>query len=276
MYDTVVDKRTFATLNFGQRDQLLLHAAVVENAQQLNLPIFQLKNVDVKTIELNKNNIQLKNATLDGPLLTAEEQAELILPNGFTKELGEVLVDIKIKRVDRKKYELQVDQQLFTYFGDTNVYNYPKKEIVFNTGYQQKQANITMTLSPGQYELKSITLIFNSYKNYPALAKARLAQSLQNVQFTEERVSGSIQAQQAGILFLSIPYSAGWHIQVDGVATEALKVNSAFIGIPVTKGTHHVEMVYVTPYFHWGVGISLATLIFLMLYTLRMRKKQHE
>jgi uncharacterized membrane protein YfhO len=276
MYDAVVDKRTFDTLNFGQRDQLLLHAAVVENAQSLNLPIFQLKNVDVKTMALNKKDIQWKNATLDGSLLTTKEQAELILPNQFAKELGEVLVDIKIKRVDGKRYHLQVNNQLFIYLSNTYIYNYPKQEIVFNTGYQQKQDKIMMKLSPGQYELKGITLTLNSYKNYPALTKARRAQSLQNVQFTEERVSGSIQAQQAGILFLSIPYSEGWHIQVDGVATKALKVNSAFIGIPVTKGTHHVELVYRTPYFRLGVGISAVTLIFFILYTVSVRKKQRE
>jgi uncharacterized membrane protein YfhO len=275
MYHAVVDEQTFATLNYGQRDQLLLHAAVVDHAQSLSLPKFQLQNLDVKSVELPKRDIQLKNATLAGSLLTVKEQAELILPNVFAEELGEVLVDIKLKRIDGEKYELQVDHQLFTYFGDTHIYNYPKDEIVFNTGYQQKPANMTMTLSPGQYELKSITLTLNSYKNYLALTKARRAQSLQNVQFTEQRVSGSIQAQQAGILFLSIPYSEGWHLKVDGVATEALKVNFAFIGVPITKGKHQIELAYRPPYFRLGVGISLATLIFLALYTLKMRKKQH-
>jgi uncharacterized membrane protein YfhO len=276
LYDAVVDKRTFDTLNFGQRDQLLLQAAVVENAQQLNLPIFPLKNIDVKTMELNKNNIQFKNATLDGSLLTIHEQAELILPNAFAKELGELLVDIKIERVDKKRYDLYVDDQLFAYYGDRNVYSYLKKEIVFHLGDLQKRDKITMKLSPpGQYQLKGITLTFNAYQQYLTLTKARLAQSLKNVQFTEQRVSGQIEAQQAGILFLSIPYSEGWHIKVDDVATEALKVNSAFIGVPVTKGTHQVEMVYMTPYLPLGTGISVVTLIFLGLYRLRMRKKQH-
>jgi uncharacterized membrane protein YfhO len=275
LYDAVVDKRTFATLNFGQRDQLLLQAAVVENAQQLHLPILQPKKVNVKTRELNKNHIQLKNATLDGSLLTIHEQAELILPNLFTQESGEVLIDIKLRRVDRKRYNLYVDDQKFAYAGDKSIYNYLKKEIVFHLDDQQKRDKITIKLSPtGEYELKGITLTFNAYKDYLTLTKARSAQSLQNVQFTEQSVSGRIDAHTDGILFLSIPYSEGWHIKVDGVATQALKVNSAFIGVPVTKGTHHVEMVYTTPYLRLGTSISVVTLIFLGLYTLRMRKKR--
>jgi uncharacterized membrane protein YfhO len=276
LYDKVIDQQTFAQLNFGQRDQLLLRAAVVENQPSLPLPKFDPKQLDVKAIKVNPSDIQYKNATLQGSLLTAGEGAELVMPNPFFKEQGEVLVDIKLKKEDGKKYSLQVNDKSFRYYGDESIYNYPKKEIVFNTGYPQNKKQIVVKITPGQYELKEILLIFNSYKNYPTWSKDRLAQSLQNVQYTEQSVSGRIDAHKDGLLFLSIPYSEGWQVKVDGIPTKKIKVNSAFIGVPITKGTHHVEMVYMTPYLRLGAGISVATLIFLTLYTIiSKRKKRH-
>jgi uncharacterized membrane protein YfhO len=276
LYDTVIDQPTFAQLNFGQRDQLLLRAAVVENQSSLPLPKFDPTKLDVQAVKVDPSDIQYKHATLQGQLLTAGEGAELSLSNPFFQEQGEVLVDIKLKREDGKKYSLQVNDKSFRYYGDESIYNYPKKEMVFNTGYQQKKRQIVVKMTPGQYELKEILLIFNSYKNYHTWVKERLAQSLQNVQYTEQSVSGRIDAHTDGLLFLSIPYSEGWHVKVDGVSTKTLKVNSAFIGVPITKGTHHVEMVYTTPYLRLGAGISVATLILLTSYTIiRKRKKRH-
>jgi uncharacterized membrane protein YfhO len=265
MYDKVVDKQTFDQLNVGQRDQLLLQAAVVEQSSETkSLPTFQTKNLEVKTVQVKQKDMQMTNVTLKDHRLTAKKKAEIVITHPFAKELGEVLVDIKIQRPDGNKYNLEVNDQLFIYQGDGVTYNYPKKEIVFNTGSQYKTGRIVIKLSPGEYNLKDIQVIFNSYKPYQALTKEKLNQSLQNVQFTEQSVSGTIKAQKEGILFLSIPYSEGWKVSVDGVSTKTLKTNTAFIGIPVSKGTHKIEMHYISPYFRLGVGVSIVTLTVLI------------
>jgi uncharacterized membrane protein YfhO len=48
--------------------------------------------------------------------------------------------------------------------------------------------------------------------------------------------------------------------------------NKAFIGVPLEKGAHRIEMTYTTPYFYQGLGISIASLLLLIGYQLRLKK----
>lgn len=84
---------------------------------------------------------------------------------------------------------------------------------------------------------------------------------MENITYTGRSIEGTVEAENDSILFLSVPYSSGWKAKVDGETTEALEVNSTFIGIPVTAGEHQVEIVYTTPYFNIGLMISIAALL---------------
>ncbi|MBA4493057.1 YfhO family protein [Paenactinomyces guangxiensis] len=262
-YDAVVDEHTFARLNFSERDQLLLKAAVVKDGTDTGLPAFNPAQLKDKTFPVKKSNLKLINASLKGHLLTAKQEAKLIIQNFFYKQQGEVLVDMVIGRTDGGRYELNVNEKRFIYFGENSLYNYPKDEVVFRVGGVEQPKEIVIQLSPGQYKLEELKLTFNSFQTYRELVKEKQKQSLQNVKVTSGHVSGSIYAPKNGILFLSIPYSEGWRVKVDGVNTKSLEINSAFIGVPITKGTHKVVLEYRTPYLSLGLAISVTTLLIL-------------
>jgi len=53
------------------------------------------------------------------------------------------------------------------------------------------------------------------------------------------------------------------------VRVTARKANLAFTAVPVTAGSHHVELRYVPRSFHIGLGVSAATLVAWLGLTLR-------
>jgi uncharacterized membrane protein YfhO len=86
-------------------------------------------------------------------------------------------------------------------------------------------------------------------------------ESLQNVKVKNDAVSATFSAKGDGLLFLSIPYSTGWRATVDGRPVRIVRANLGFSGIPVSGGTHALELRYTTPGLKAGAGISLAALV---------------
>lgn len=77
-------------------------------------------------------------------------------------------------------------------------------------------------------------------------------------------LAGTVTAPQDGYLFTSIPYDDGFTILVDGEKTAYSSFDDTFLMIPVTEGTHEIEISYVSPGFCAGLclcGVSLMILI---------------
>ena len=75
-------------------------------------------------------------------------------------------------------------------------------------------------------------------------------------------------------LFIAVPYSEGWHAKVDGTSVEIIRANTAFMAIPLSAGSHSIEMTYVTPYLYLGWIISAAGIILYAVYLVCEKKKR--
>ena len=88
-------------------------------------------------------------------------------------------------------------------------------------------------------------------------------------------IKGKLNAQKDEICQLSIPYDAGFTVLVDGKETDYIKVDTAFIGFPVTAGEHDITITFHAPFAAAGKGISLfCILLFAALMALPPRTKR--
>ncbi|MBR6172664.1 MAG: YfhO family protein [Eubacterium sp.] len=77
--------------------------------------------------------------------------------------------------------------------------------------------------------------------------------------------SGTINAPENGMVYLSIPHMTEWSFEVDGQKVESRGFLGG-TGIPVTAGEHYISVRFV-PHGMWtGILISLTTLIVVILY----------
>jgi uncharacterized membrane protein YfhO len=98
-------------------------------------------------------------------------------------------------------------------------------------------------------------------------------QGLQNVHVTDTSLSGTIDADRAGTVFLSVPAIKGWgDVRVDGKPVSATILASAFLGVPVSAGHHKITLSYSPPGLHLGAGLSVVGL--LMLFGLYKRDQR--
>ena len=89
---------------------------------------------------------------------------------------------------------------------------------------------------------------------------------------------GIVTMKQDGYFVTSYPYKKGFQILVDGKAQKAEKVNTAFVGFPLEKGTHSIQISYKAPGFAAGAALSAAAMAMLLLSQiivfLRKRKRE--
>jgi hypothetical protein len=71
----------------------------------------------------------------------------------------------------------------------------------------------------------------------------------------------TVDAPRDGLVFLSETYFADRSVWLDGTPVDPLKVNLAFTGIPVTAGTHRIELRADAASFWTGAGVTVLTLI---------------
>lgn len=275
LYDKVFEKDDFNSLTYAERDQLLLKTAVVDDAEGLNIPKITEEQLTVQKKEINMEDLELSNATLvDNQFIHVPEAGTISFENPWKDDSGEVMVQLKISETSKREFKIGYDYKMYLDVGEGSFYNYPREQIAINIVNHNDHEQIKLWLGAGTYKISDIMLTFNSYDEYVKLAESKRAQSLENVTYTSRSVKGEINADTNGILFTSIPYSSGWKAKVDGENVETIEVNSSFVGIKVSEGTHQIELTYTTPYFVIGAIISITTLLILIIATIILKRKK--
>ena len=92
-------------------------------------------------------------------------------------------------------------------------------------------------------------------------------QTLQVESFKDTEIRGRVTAKEDGILFTSIPYTAGWKAFVDGKAADVIGLgDNGVVGVAVSNGTHEVTLRYRSPLLLPAAFCSLLGLVLFLIY----------
>ncbi|MFJ8528880.1 YfhO family protein [Bacillus sp. NPDC094106] len=264
VYQSGISDEEFSKLNFAQRDQLLLDAVVVDNIKDFSLTHFDTKTLDSKPVPIKREQMKFENIEKNNNMLTVHDDGRIIVPIDPPNIPGDLIVELKIK--NKGSFHAIVNGKDMYKGTDTGVYSYPLERFVYNLGKNDRPNELTISIrdaipGPGVYELQDVQANIVNYENIQEKTKKLTENRLQNISYKNNYLKGEVNSNKDGLLYLSVPYSKGWTIKVDGKETEFTKANSTFIGVPIQKGAHVIEMNYVTPYFKLGMVISIISLI---------------
>lgn len=97
---------------------------------------------------------------------------------------------------------------------------------------------------------------------------------LEDVRYTDTRITGTIANDYDGYLYTSIPYEKGWQIWVDGQQQESGCYAGAFLSVYLPEGEHTLEFRYIPEGFKTGCILFGGCLLLLTLSLwIRKRKK---
>ena len=108
--------------------------------------------------------------------------------------------------------------------------------------------------------------------NYDNAAANLKKEALENVKLSDNHISGNIKVSQDKILQLSIPYSKGYKIYVDGKKTETFNSGIGYIGAKVLKGRHTINVTYKSPGIVAGAMLTIISTLFWAFYVIRIER----
>ena len=128
----------------------------------------------------------------------------------------------------------------------------------------------------GTYTFDSLTVWVQPLDRLDDVVDGLRAASPSDFSYANGVISGSIDMDSDGLLFLSVAYSDGWSATVDGQPADVLRADVAFMAVPVSEGSHTFELRYSTPHAFEGLvvsGVSAAVLAALLVRRrVRMRR----
>ena len=180
---------------------------------------------------------------------------------------------ITVKYNGMKKLQLIRDKVTSPYYIET-------PNILYNLGYRENHngsVSISFSTKKGEYTYDDIKLIAVPINNYESDINNLKKTPFNIASFSSEKITGTIENKEDGILQIATSYTLGWAAYVDGNKVDTVNVNTGFIGIPLSKGNHNIELVYSTPYLDLGTKLSiigLALMIILFAVEIIRHKKE--
>ena len=271
----------------------------IENSQNLNETLQYVPENSTKQEPLDNHQI---SKAFSIPLIGEATSGIATFALDRAVYLGSVpgdlylLLDVDIKAIEGKEQEVtdeQTEYWLNVYFDCGEGYQfhtevrYPLKggksnSLIVNIPHNAQSmmfefAGLDWELQPvnsviSEMEITNMNLITPGNLSFPTTGEATFEATTKS-----DHIEGSVEAQSDGYLMISIPYSQGWKIFVDGQQTSIFRADYGFMGIKVPEGIHTISMYYDSPLFKEGFYLSLIgiglTVAFYFGYIKRRYKK---
>lgn len=292
-YDQIISMKEYKNMSFVKRQQAMIQGAVLEADDFASagltecMPSYTDKTIPYKIIGL-------KNAVVeDNKITITKENAKVVLQ---LKEpaRGDLYISVSgldfkgtfdsSKKKQSKKYRIPKKTGItasskgktanISYYTKYDTLSEGRTDYLMNLCYSKKgREKITLEFKePGIYTYNDISVISQPMDKLSSYVTARKENQLENLQMHTNHISGTITLEKKKLLCLSLPYSEGWSLKVDGHKTDLLKTNIMFSGVILEPGTHTIELAYCTPYLIPGMLISGISLIILITFILFERR----
>ncbi len=193
-------------------------------------------------------------------ILEAENSVKYILTHTMNPSLPvyfDSLTQVGNVKILRNKFALPMGYT-YTYFmkeSSFNLLSFNQKNFVSIRTCVIKDGDVNKVSGLKDFDLNYTGSIgtVNWQEDFKALKNDTLAIN----QFSQNFIIGSINVNEDKIMYLSIPYDAGWKLKVDGQPTDKIILNGGMTGVMLKKGNHTIELNYDLPFFNIGLLMSL-------------------
>lgn len=242
--------------------------AIAENENVLPIcyGVYDLKTEE----EYEKLDFPYTIAALAGS--RAEELGAVWTENGIelseTVDKEAVIISFDVERRDGKETVISVENVENKLSAEDAAYPNENYNFTYIITSGKPIKTLRTDVSEGDYSVKNL-------KAYKAkLPQKKVVTPVFYSQHTANQVfSGSVEMEKDGWFVTSYPYKDGYHVEADGKEVEAELVNMAFMGFPLAKGKHDIEITYTAPGFWAGLIISIVSLAAAAMIIIREKKE---
>lgn len=311
--DSYFSKEEYQKLTPLQKEQVMLQGAVMEEnpgeLQELS-PVFSDKNLPYQVKETNGVEIKGDTFRVIKPEATITLQVDVpessevfvygtgisYLPYTPLQDSTYYLVELN-STMDEKMWEwkyrnwkdptsvviqatmnnrtdgITLQQESYKYY-----WGQESCLLSLGTKYSGKQNIVLKFSNIGEYTFSDLQVVAEDLSGLPGQVNELKTETLEERKFAANWIEGKVTTTGNKLLMLSVPYSEGWSVWVDGKEQPLQCVNTMWAAVYLEEaGTHKIEMQYRTPGLIPGLLISFVTLLgigcFVGIEKVRKRRK---
>lgn len=133
-------------------------------------------------------------------------------------------------------------------------------QIIYLGQFDGTPLSVTITYNESPAGVLHTYMYELNMSGYEQMVQQLSARQLEVTSYTDSSIEGVIDAGEGGFLFLTIPYSEGFELTVDGQTTELVAVGDALSGIYLDSGVHEIKLNYMPRGFNQSLIITFAGL----------------
>lgn len=287
-YDSYLTQSEYKKLNASQKEEAMLHSAVLEDdsASQAALTKADYKSaITIKDIGTDYSFYKNKKE---------DQRFEIKIPKKYlTDHCYLYLKGVHCEKLQKNSKKHKVEEGFncngfhVNVHGHTTYMEISEEGSTYDVGDRdylvrilndKKGTDNTVTFifkRKDIYSIKKLSIIqINKQEQDQAISERKNSEHLENISYDGgNHFSGEIKTSGSKMLCIPIPYSRGWKASDNGKSVKVEKVNGMFLGIHLDKGTHTIKLDYITPGIKAGTAISGISVIILVVLW-RRRKKQ--
>ncbi|MFD1901889.1 YfhO family protein [Enterococcus termitis] len=149
----------------------------------------------------------------------------------------------------------------------------------YDLGYFEKAKTIEVKATFDSSNAKvSIYQPDTALLNIPRFETALESVQKKGVDFaiSGRKAKTEVTLDKAQVIWTTIPYDKGWSAYIDGKKTEIPTFKEAFLTLPVEKGTHTIEFVFLPQGFKAGAALFILCIIIFLGYLVWLKKENKE
>lgn len=274
----VISEQDYSRLAFPYNQEVFLRHAVAENASEsTDITESRIASFDFSLPKTATESISL-TPTAQGYTVSAQEDASQ------TISLPEPVEEDGILYVQMEVTNHKPDQDMLIALGGvknkltakSHPYYNENKTFCYAINVKAGQGKIQASFSKGDYE---ITGMQGWFLPASAVTQDGLYQEPWHVRWadvTANGLSGTVDASQDGYLITSIPYDDAFTVLVDGRKAKPEKVNTAFLGVKLSSGTHEITVHYRSPGYSAGLAVTGAGICVFFIWILWLPGSGHK
>lgn len=277
-YDSWISYKTLETMSGLEKEEAMLQSITLENDVlqiqereiQSDLNEIPFKIASSKEVEWDEGVLRVHSNNASIALefeMPSKVEGYLYMKQFDINQSGQSAFDILIECESVRNSARITSTNYDYYFG--------KEDYLFNLGYSdKKRTGCTITFpKKGTYKLGGIELYALPMDNYPEYIEALRAEPLENIEWSTNCLTGTVDLSKDKVLCVSVPYSKGWSATVDGKRVEILRGNYMFMALPLTAGHHDIEFTYCSPGLKSGIVVTIMSWGILLYKLTHHRKK---
>ena len=246
LYTKSISKEDYDGLSPLQKEDVLLKYQISDKTDYLELA--NIKSIPYSSnISLENKKVTIKGKTNDEILLdfNGVENSELYLSITNLHRENDLITTF-----DRNNHNVNVclNDLCFSEWEDSKyltAYHIDNSHILVNLGYYDNISGTVKVIfnANGTYTFDNIEILAVDFSDYEKTVND-LNVKLTNLKEEDNSLSFDADIKETGTLEFTTNYNKYFDIYVDGVKVKSKIVNKYFLGCDITKGVHHIDLVY--------------------------------